>query len=283
MTQSSSSLLRSSPERRARAQTTQGPRAEARAVVTRRVPAVSRAIAILRLLGHSEAPQGVHAIANALGLVPSTCLHILRVLVTEELASFDSETKRYALAAGVLSIAGGMLRRRSFSDVAQPVLDDLSRRWSATAIAVESSGLEHIFVSAISRTEQALRIRVDIGSRFPALISATGRCLAAFGDHPAKELDRRFRALRWDNPPTLRGWRAEVEVTRASGYAIDDGRYISGVTIVAAPVFSLRRPKYALAIVGIAEQLRKIGYESIGKALRTESEALSRRLEDGGG
>ena len=51
--------------------------------VTRNVPAVSRAIAILRLLAKSEAPLGVHAVANALDLVPSTALHILRALVAE--------------------------------------------------------------------------------------------------------------------------------------------------------------------------------------------------------
>src|SRR6185312_13270609 len=45
----------------------------------RPVPAVTRAVAILRLLGLSEEALGVHAIARALTLIPSTCLHILRV------------------------------------------------------------------------------------------------------------------------------------------------------------------------------------------------------------
>jgi len=43
----------------------------------------------------------------------------------------------------------------------------------------------------------------DIGSHYPALISASGRCLAAFGGHLWPEIERRFRALRWDDPPTL--------------------------------------------------------------------------------
>src|SRR3990172_10262009 len=54
----------------------------------RAVPAVTRAVAILRLLGRSEESLGVHAIARALGLVPSTCLHILRVFVAEALVAF---------------------------------------------------------------------------------------------------------------------------------------------------------------------------------------------------
>ena len=45
------------------------------------VSAVSRAVAILRALGRSAEPMGVKALADQLELVPSTCLHILRVLV----------------------------------------------------------------------------------------------------------------------------------------------------------------------------------------------------------
>jgi hypothetical protein len=44
------------------------------------VPALSRDIPILRLLSVSDRPLGVHVIARVLGLVPTTCLHILRCL-----------------------------------------------------------------------------------------------------------------------------------------------------------------------------------------------------------
>jgi DNA-binding IclR family transcriptional regulator len=243
---------------------------------------VSRAIAILRLLGKSDRPLGVHAVANALALVPSTCLHILRVLVAEELVSFDLDTKRYALAAGILSIARGLLRKDGFSDVAGPHLEAMSRRWNATAVGVQAMGLEHMVVVAISRSDQALRLRVEIGSRFPALISATGRCIAAFGDHPRAEIDRRFGKLRWDRPPTLKAWRDEVAATRVLGYAVDEGRYMAGVTIVAAPVFTAGAATHALVIVGVSEQLRRVGYETLGESLRAEAAALSERLKGAG-
>jgi len=43
----------------------------------RAVPAVTRAIAILRLLSRSRTPQSLKAIAESLDLVPSTALHIV--------------------------------------------------------------------------------------------------------------------------------------------------------------------------------------------------------------
>ena len=98
------------------------------------VPAVTRAVAILRLLGKNEAPLGVNAIARALGLVPSTCLHILRVLVAEELVAFDAETKLYSLDAGILTLARSVLRRNGFSQIVQPHLDRLSHDYGVTAV-----------------------------------------------------------------------------------------------------------------------------------------------------
>ncbi len=202
----------------------------------RAVPAVTRAAAILRLLGSSPTPLGVHPIARALGLVPSTCLHILRALVAEELVAVDPETKRYSLDAGVVALARGFLARDRFGPLAQPLLERLAARHGVTAIGIEVASLDHMIVTAIAPSPLPLRLQVDLGSRFPALISASGRCLAAFGGHPRGEITKRFRSLRWAKRPTLATWRKEVELTRRRGYGVDRGNYIHGVTVVAAPL-----------------------------------------------
>jgi DNA-binding IclR family transcriptional regulator len=252
-----------------------------RPVRQRQVPAVERAIAILRLLGRSETPLGVNAIARTLGLVPSTCLHILRVLVAQELAAFDQETKRYQLDAGILSIARGALRNGSFTDLVQPGLDRISQAYGVTTNAVRVVGLGHQTVVAISRSASAFEIRVGIGSRFPALISATGRCIAAFGGYQLEEIEPHFHALRWDSPPSLRTWRAEVEETRRNGYAVDRDSYISGVTIVAAPVMSARRVSHSVVAIGLSEQLKEQAAGKLGQELVLLGKELSRRMGDG--
>jgi len=260
------------------------PRTEAdapeRGAVIRQVPAVARAAAILRLLSRSDTPLGVHAIARSLRLVPSTCLHILRALAAEELVSFDPDTKRYGLAGGIVALARGMLRHDPFSNLVQPVLDRLSSRHNVTAIGVEVASLEHIVVVAISRPGHALRLQTEIGSRYPALVSASGRCIAAFGAYPWTEIEKRFRAVRWDNPPSLAQWRDDVEETRRLGYAVDDGRYIAGVTIITAPVMRKGRMSQGLVVLGVSEQLRRIGHGLLGEELVADAQAVSRQLKD---
>src|SRR5690606_25224088 len=99
---------------------------------------------------------------------------------------------------GVLTLARGWLRRNEFTDVAQPLLDNISQRFDVTVLGAHIVGLDHIIVVAVSQSGADLQLSAQIGSRFPALISATGRCIAAFGDHAEEEIAARFGTLRWD-------------------------------------------------------------------------------------
>jgi DNA-binding IclR family transcriptional regulator len=250
----------------------------AKAVETSKAPAISRAAAVLRLLGKSDTPLGVQSIARELGLVPSTCLYVLRALVAEELVSFEPDTKRYSLEAGVLTLARHWLRRNRFNDLAQPVLERVSQAFGVTMLGVHIVGLEHIIVVAVSQSGMNIQLSTQIGSRFPALISATGRCIAAFGEHAEAELEARFHSLRWDEPPTYQAWKAQVAQTRAQGIAVDAGNYISGVTVVAAPVWKTRaKLSHALVAIGIGGAI-KAGLPALQAALLSDARWLSKQL-----
>ena len=220
------------------------------------VTAVSRAAEILRHLGRCERPAGVNAIARALDLVPSTCLHILRTLTHENLTSYDPATKRYRLGPALLGLSRDMLAQNDFARDAQPPIDDLAERHGVTVTATELDDAGHMVVVALARASGALSIHVAVGSRFPALISASGRCYAAASGWTKEELRGRFSALKWQNPPSFSDWLREVEAARRDGYAIDRSAYIRGVSIAAAPVLDGEgRATRALAAIGIAGQL----------------------------
>ncbi|MFV8819808.1 IclR family transcriptional regulator [Haliea sp. E17] len=244
-----------------------------------KAPAISRAAAILRLLGKHESPLGLQPIAKELGLVPSTCLYALRALVAEELVAFDPDTKRYSLDAGVLTLARQWLQRDQFTDLAQPVLDRLSREHEVTMLAVKCVGTEHIVVVGVSRAGNSLQVSAQVGGRFPALISATGRCVAAYRNYSGEDLLRRFGELRWENPPDFDDWYREVRETRAQGYAVDAGNYISGVTVVAAPVWlSPGKFTHALVALGLGSAVQRRGLEGLSEALVSAGEGLSQRF-----
>lgn len=249
-----------------------------RAMETSKAPAISRAIAVLRLLGDSDAPLGVNSIAQELGLAPSTCLYVLRALVAEELVSFDPETKLYSQEAGVLALAKPWLRRNRFTALAQPVMDNIGRSFGVTVAGMHIVGLHHIVVVAVSQSTAGVQVNIQIGSRFPALISATGRCVAAFGGHLEEDLETRFKSLRWDVPLTYDQWRSQVEQTRKVGFAVDDGNYMAGLTVVAAPVWTLGKLSHALVAVALGGVLKRNGQPKLQKALVVNARNLSDRL-----
>jgi DNA-binding IclR family transcriptional regulator len=246
---------------------------------TSKAPAIARAAAILRLLGRSEMPMGVNAIARELGLVPSTCLYVLRALTEEELVAFDDDTKRYRLAGGVLTLARGWLKRDPFAGLSQPILDRIAREHGVTMLGVAISGLDHIIVVATAQGGANFQLSAQIGSRFPALISATGRCIAAFGDYPESLLKERFDRLRWEDPPSFDQWREQVHQTHAQGFGVDEGNYISGVTVLAAPVWQgQNRPSHALIAIGLQAALARAKAPELQKALVAGAQTLTSQL-----
>lgn len=235
----------------------------------RQVPAVTRALAILRFLARSPEPIGVNPIARELGLIPSTCLHILRVLQDEGLVDFDSNSKQYIIGIGILPLARSALQRNTFSTLVQPKLSALSEKFGVTTIATQLSEPSQMVVVALSQSSMPFRLQVDLGSRFPALISATGRLFAAFNVQDQDALSKGFARLVWDHPPSFEEWQDQIAQSRSLGYAVDQGTYISGVTVVAVPVFgSDGKMSRSIVAIGISERLKDKQIPKLAKAMQ---------------
>ncbi len=220
--------------------------------------------------------MGVNRIARDLDLIPSTVLHILRTLAHEDLVVFDANTKRYSLGIGILGIARNMLSRSGFVQAAQGHLETIAQAFDVTAVAVELDTHDHMVVAALARSRLDLSIHVNIGSHFPALISATGRCVAAQSDWDRAELARRFKTLRWQNPPAFETWLEEVEAARRDGYAMDDGNYIRGVIVLAALIRQpTSAPSRAIVAVGLGAQLDEGRRRELARRLRTAADNLT--------
>ncbi|HZH55899.1 MAG TPA: IclR family transcriptional regulator C-terminal domain-containing protein, partial [Burkholderiaceae bacterium] len=224
-------------------------------------------------------PMNVKSISDELHLVPSTCLHILRALTAERLVSFDPESKRYKLGAGILALARGVMETDSFSQTIQPILDDIARKWKVTAIGVEVMDLDYIIVTALANSQLPFRLHVDIGSRFPALISASGRLVGAFGGHSEEALKAKFETLRWQKPLSFPEWLEEVELARRNGHSSDSGNYIGGITLIAVPVLdAFGRLTHTIVAAGILNQLSEDDVQTLTQELKAHAAKVSSQM-----
>jgi len=85
--------------------------------------------------------------------------------------------------------------------------------------------------------------------------------------------------LHWAVPPTWDDWKAQVEQTRVQGFAVDEGNYMAGVTVMAAPVWkTFTRPSHALVAIGIGGTLGSQGLPALQGALLAAAQGLSTQL-----
>lgn len=253
-----------------------------RTVRVRPVPAVTRSIAILRLLGEQKQPLTLKSVAQALDLVPSTCLHILRVLVSEDLVTLDPDTKRYSLGTGMISLARSVLEGGGFKQLVQPVLDRMAAKFGVTAMGVEISARQTVMVLAISQSNQPFRVHTDVGSQFDTLVSATGRLIAAHSGEAWPALKEKFARVAWDKAPSYTAWKKEVELTRLRGWALDRDNFMAGITVVAVPVLSSGgRLVHTLVAVGLTSQLGAPRVEKMAHAMQREAAELAALLDLG--
>ena len=191
---------------------------------------------------------------------------------------FRSRSKQYSLGLGLLTLAHDMLGRNHFAALVQPELERIAQAYGATATAVELDGRERMVVVAVAQAPTIVQIQVGVGSRFPAYISATGRCVAARSGLDRAHLKQRFAALKWHAAPSFDAWMREVEAAGRDGHAIDRGNYIGGITIVAALVGDEGPAQRAISIVAVSEQLGARQLASLERDTREAAQRVSQRL-----
>jgi DNA-binding IclR family transcriptional regulator len=238
------------------------------------VGALAAGIAVLRYLSRSPSPAGVSRIARELSLNASTCFNLLRTLVHEGLVHFDDATKTYTLGLGAVELARGALDRDALPRLLQPGLAALAARHAVTVLLWRRTPDDRLVLVHVAESPEAIRVQLSVGARLPLYAGASGRCMAAFDGPRRPAAKRGFEAVRWDDPPPFDGWWASLETVRAQGYAIDDGHYRRGATLMAAPVLDdAGRPMLAIACATFTAQLDDGARASLAEALV----ALARR------
>ena len=246
----------------------------------REVPAVTRSIAILRLLGRTQQPMGVKAIADELGLVPSTCLHILRVLVEEELVNLEPQTRRYSLGSGMISLARSVLEGGGFTQLVQPALEQIAHQHGISVMGVEITPRQTVLVLALAHSEQPFRLHTDVGSQFSTWVSATGRLMAAHSGETWVQLRKRFKQIPWDQAPTFDTWKKQVELARERGWSVDRDNFMSGVTVLAVPVFAtVGRMTHTLVAVGLSGHFSATVMQSVVAQMSQAAREVERHLQ----
>ncbi|MAL80000.1 MAG: IclR family transcriptional regulator [Sneathiella sp.] len=213
------------------------------------VGAVISGLSILRYLGNRNTPVGVSQIARDVGINASTCYNILKTFLAEEVVSFNSETKRYALGLGLLDLAQPIISANNDLQLIQPRMKQVATEFTIMVSLWRRTDNEQMSLLAKADSDAAVRIHLSPGQRLSMWLGAMGRCMLAYSDLTESEFRSRFETLRWGEVPNFRKFMREARDVRTLGYAMDENSQVKGVTTLAVPVFQEEQDQPQLCLV----------------------------------
>jgi DNA-binding IclR family transcriptional regulator len=204
-----------------------------------RVPAVQRAIGILRLIAKRGKLSFADVVADV-DVKKTTVFYMLRALCEYELLQYDDETRLYRLGPALLELGAAAREQIDELAVARRYLSELLDRWDVTITIsritnteVGADGFQLILIDMFER-EHGPRISLPLGSVLP-WNGAAGQAHLAFA---SEEVVKRVLATAFSGQTEklrrefLRG----LDVVRERGWAYDVDGVAAGISTISAPI-----------------------------------------------
>lgn len=200
------------------------------------VEALARGLDVLRCFDSRRRTMSLTEVAAATGLARPTARRLL--LTLEELGYVRVDGNQFALTPHVLDLGMAYVSSLGLWDLARPHLESLVASTMESSSMAQLDGADIVYVARVS-VPKIIALRVDIGTRFPALQTSQGKVLLAALDADAltHTLAEPSRA---GLPPFLPHPRdvvdRELGEVRARGWALADEELAPGIRSVAVPV-----------------------------------------------
>jgi DNA-binding IclR family transcriptional regulator len=170
--------------------------------------------------------------------IPKSSLHgLLRTLADRGWVEPFQGGTRFRLGLRALQVGARYIAEDEVVARVVPALDRLSADTDETVQQARLDGDEVVYLAKRDSTHP-VRLMSSLGSRLPAHATALGKALLAARDDDElhKLLDPPLRSLTARTITTWEALRAELEVTRDRGYAVDDGETADGLRCFAVTV-----------------------------------------------
>lgn len=177
--------------------------------------ALARGLDVLGAFRSRDRTLGNQELAKRCGLPKSTISRLTYTLTKQgylEHAHDSNGNAGYRLGSAVLALGSAMLARMDMRQIARPLMQELADSSQAMVSLGIRDRLSMIYVENC-RSESALTLSLDVGSRIPLASTAMGRAyMAVCGDAERQTLMEGMRSLDEKNWPQTR---AELDMSLA--------------------------------------------------------------------
>jgi IclR family pca regulon transcriptional regulator len=200
------------------------------------VEALARGLDVLSCFDADHRTMSLSEVATAAGLARPTARRLL--LTLEELGFVRSSGGVFELTPKVLTLGMAYVGALGLWDIARPHLEDLVARTGESSSMAQLDGSDIVYVARVA-VPKLIALRVEIGTRFPAVQTSQGKVLLAALS--PDQLDATLALPSRAGLPSYIGrspeqLRTELTEVRARGWALADEELAPGVRSVAVPV-----------------------------------------------
>jgi IclR family transcriptional regulator, pca regulon regulatory protein len=199
------------------------------------VEALARGLDVIRAFSDARPQMSLSEVAAATGLARPTARRLL--LTLDELGFIRQTGSAFELTPKVLDLGYAYVSSLGLWQAARPHLEDLVKHTGESSSMAQLSGSDIIYTARVA-VPKIIALRVEIGTRFPAVVTSQGKVLLAALDEAAL-----LQTLVIPSNSTVviahrdtGDLQRELETVRAQGWAMADEELAPGVRSIAAPV-----------------------------------------------
>lgn len=203
---------------------------------------VDKALRVLEALRQAEAPESLAALSAGLGMPKPTLHRLLGSLTRHDLVEQASDG-RYALGVGLMRLGLAAQAIDPFIRASRVELELEVERFNETFFLVAARAGRLFVLDKVEGTG-LLRAAPNVGTEVPIETTASGRLYLGLAPGTLRE-----------SAETRGVSKLGIERAVRQGYDLNQGEWIAGLTVVAAPVIALSRMFGTVACGGAATQL----------------------------
>ena len=200
------------------------------------VEALARGLDVLRCFEAERPTMSLTEIAAATDLARPTARRLL--LTLEELGYVRVAKNSFSLTPRVLQLGMSYVSSLGLWQIARPHLEALVRQTGESSSMTQLDGSDIVYVARVA-VPKIIALRVEIGTRFPALRTSQGKILLA-ALSPGDLADTLAEPSRAGLPPFLprdpQAIQDELRTVRARGWALANEELAPGIRSIAVPV-----------------------------------------------
>ncbi|MBA3449960.1 MAG: IclR family transcriptional regulator [Chloroflexia bacterium] len=219
------------------------------------VQSVDRALAIVELLLRAGAPRTVREVAAGTGINRTTAHRLLASLHRRGWIERVPDSGGFRPSLRYLALVRASLDDRDFLDEVRPTMERLAQLSRETVHLGVLDNHEILHIAKVDSPE-TVGVSSRIGTRATPHVTGLGKALLAAGSDAELETYITHAPQQPSSSPETSpidavSLRADIHLTRARGYSIDEGESSPGVRCLAVAVRGVdNRPIFALSLTG---------------------------------